>query len=63
MLKKVCIYMSKMALFEYDLINKFTVRVLAGAILYVSLKLIEFLLPIKIMTIMEQVRDLLEIMN
>lgn len=55
--------MSKMALFDYDLINKFSVRVLAGAILYVSLKLIEFLLPIKIMTIMEQTRDLLEIIN
>ena len=55
--------MSKLALFDYDLINNYNVRVLAGAILYVSLKLLEFLLPVKIMKILEQIRDLLEINN
>ena len=63
LLKKVSTYMSKLALFDYDLINNYNVRVLAGAILYVSLKLLEFLLPVKIMKILEQIRDLLEINN
>ena len=63
LLKNVTTYMSKLALFDYDLINNYNVRVLAGAILYVSLKLLEFLLPVKIMKILEQIRDLLEINN
>ena len=40
-LEKICIYLSKMVVFDYDLISDKTHALVAGALIFVTFKIIE----------------------
>lgn len=40
-LEKICIYLSKMVVFDYELISNKTYALIAGALIFVAFKIIE----------------------
>lgn len=44
-LEKICVYLAKMILYDYDLISGYDYSILSGALIFVAFKIIEQTVP------------------
>jgi len=44
-MKKICVYLAKMILYEYELVNSNDCFILSGSLIFVAFKIIEQLQP------------------